>query len=159
MTVKDNEVAGRTIEQMIASKIAEETHAEPIFTSGAAFYDFETDTAVYEIKACTIQIKNGYTKSNGEKKQTSRKGRFWINLKSHESIKEYANEQSKELWYIFVLLGTELKSDYSFAVLNELKVDWSTVQALLTDKRKGVCSRANGEKGVNYNLIFKGDCQ
>lgn len=84
MTVKDNEVAGRTIEQMIASKIAEETHAEPIFTSGAAFYDF---------------------------------------------------------------------------VLNELKVDWSTVQALLTDKRKGVCSRANGEKGVNYNLIFKGDCQ
>lgn len=94
MGILKNERTGRKIEGIIAQQIN-----GLLATDKICPYDIETLESLIEVKSCQVKTKNFKTE-NG---YYYRKGRFIINLNSHEKLREKSQDQNKQAEYIFVL--------------------------------------------------------
>ena len=143
-TLRENEANGKALEKIIAQNLQITVNGfKPVIIfplNSKTFFDFETDFTVYEVKSCHQIIKNGLHKS---KKLKSRNGRFWIFKNSHFDIKAYADENKKEICYIFVLLKDN-------KIIKQKSLSWDDTDKIIAH----IKPRSHGDYGVNHSLIF-----
>lgn len=118
--IKANEIIGKSVEDYVAEKV----HAEVISTRDSPF-DISNETALIEVKSCFYTVKDHKYKGI----QKFQRGRFFIYVGSHDSLKPEAMCQGKIPLYYFVLKGKNETGGWT--PLEEKSLDWDFVDKLV----------------------------
>lgn len=145
-SIRSNEERGKTIEAIIAEHIGAVLHDANVGINKELF-DIRKGNDLIEVKSCRWRVQS----RKGRNKTWFTKGRFDINLSSHEKLNIEAVRVKMIPKYIFVVYDLKNRN---IVIVRQKFSSWSMVDNVL--KMLPVYPRKDGmrHKMIPYKLIF-----